>query len=122
MTDFGEHVDRPDVLDGITYKIPRENGSVYVTINDLIYNGTHRPYEIFVRCDDPNTNEWTTALTRVLSATLRKGGKLSFLIDELLQVHNPAGGFWSKGKYQPSTVAAIGEVINKHFESIGFQE
>ena len=112
---FDESVKRPEKLTGNTYKIPGNDHSIYVTINDIEHESGKRPYEVFIKCDDPNTTEWTSALARILSALLRKGGKFQFVCDELRQVHSPTGGFWSKGKYIPSEVAAIGNAIEQHF-------
>lgn len=119
---FDESVKRPEKLCGNTYKIPGSDHSIYVTINDIKHESGNRPYEIFIKCDDPNTTEWTSALSRILSALLRKGGRFEFICDELRQVHSPTGGFWSKGKYVPSEVAAIGNAIEQHFVELGYKK
>ncbi len=39
---------------------------------------------------------------------------------ELEQVFDPRGGQWSNGRYVPSLVAAIGDVLERHMISTGF--
>ncbi|MCA8884650.1 MAG: ribonucleoside-diphosphate reductase, adenosylcobalamin-dependent, partial [Rhodobacteraceae bacterium] len=63
---------------------------------------------------------WTVALTRMISAVFRRGGDVSFVVEELKAVFDPRGGAWMEGKYIPSILAAIGGVIEKHMVSIGF--
>jgi len=63
---------------------------------------------------------WTVALTRMLSAVFRRGGDVSFVVDELKAVFDPRGGAWVGGRYVPSILAAIGEVIEEHLIRIGF--
>jgi ribonucleoside-diphosphate reductase alpha chain len=63
---------------------------------------------------------WTVALTRMISAVFRRGGDVSFVVEELKAVFDPRGGQWMKGRYVPSILAAIGEVIEQHLIDIGF--
>ncbi|MBT6987081.1 MAG: ribonucleoside-diphosphate reductase, adenosylcobalamin-dependent, partial [Rhodospirillaceae bacterium] len=63
---------------------------------------------------------WTVALTRMISAVFRRGGDVSFVVDELKAVFDPRGGYWVEGRYIPSLLAAIGEVIERHMIIIGF--
>jgi ribonucleoside-diphosphate reductase alpha chain len=63
---------------------------------------------------------WTVALTRMISAVFRRGGDVSFVVEELKAVFDPRGGQWMKGRYVPSLLAAIGEVIERHMVEIGF--
>ena len=63
---------------------------------------------------------WTVALTRMISAVFRRGGDVSFVVEELKAVFDPRGGAWMNGKYVPSILAAIGGVIERHLISIGF--
>ena len=63
---------------------------------------------------------WTVALTRMISAVFRRGGDVSFVVEELKAVFDPRGGHWMGGRYIPSLLAAIGEVIEKHMITIGF--
>jgi len=125
-----ENLDRPEMLFGSTYKIktPQSEHALYITINDMILNmGTEheerRPYEVFINSKNMEHFQWVLALTRVISAVFRKGGDACFLVEELKAVFDPRGGYYKKGgKYMPSIVAEIGEVIQKHLVSIGMME
>lgn len=127
LEQFDERLERPDVLIGSTYKIrtPLSDYALYVTINDVVLNqGTpheiRRPFEIFINSKNMDHFQWTVALTRVMSAVFRKGGDISFLIEELHSVFDPKGGYLKKGgKYIPSLVAEIGDVIETHLQTIG---
>ncbi|HEX7025903.1 MAG TPA: NrdJb [Gammaproteobacteria bacterium] len=122
-----EKVARPDVLEGVTYKIktPLSEHALYVTINDIVLNpGTEhelrRPFEIFINSKNMEHFQWIIALTRILSAVFRKGGDVTFLVDELRSVFDPQGGYFKKGgRYTPSIVAEIGDVIEQHMIAIG---
>ncbi len=122
-----ESVERPDFLLGSTYKIktPLSEHSLYITINDMILNeGTEhemrRPFEIFINSKNMDQFQWIVALTRVISAVFRKGGDVTFLVEELKAVFDPKGGYFKKGgKFMPSLVAEIGEAIESHMKLIG---
>jgi hypothetical protein len=122
-----EKVERPEVLVGSTYKIktPVSDHAMYVTINDIVLNeGTRheqrRPFEIFINSKNLDHFQWIVALTRIISAVFRKGGDVTFLVDELKAVFDPRGGYWqSGGKFMPSIIAELGYVIEKHLQSIG---
>jgi len=122
-----EKVERPEMLIGSTYKIktPLSEHSLYVTINDIILNpGTEhelrRPFEIFINSKNMDHFQWIVALTRIISAVFRKGGDVTFLVDELRSVFDPRGGYFKKGgKFMPSLVAEIGDAIESHLRIIG---
>jgi hypothetical protein len=121
-----EKLERPDFLMGSTYKIktPLSEHAMYLTINDIVLNeGTdhekRRPFEIFINSKSMDHFQWVVALTRVVSAVFRKGGDVTFLVEELQSVFDPRGGYFKKGKYVPSLVAEIGNVIETHMKSIG---
>jgi len=63
---------------------------------------------------------WTVALTRMISAVFRRGGDVSFVVEELKAVFDPRGGQWMGGRYVPSLLAAIGDVIERHLIATGF--
>ena len=115
-------LDRPDVLIGQTYKIKwlDSDHAFYITINDVENDGRRRPFEVFINSKNMEAYAWTLALTRMISAVFRRGGDVSFVVDELKAVFDPRGGQWMDGHYVPSLLAAIGEVIHKHLVSIGF--
>jgi ribonucleoside-diphosphate reductase alpha chain len=50
----------------------------------------------------------------------RRGGDVSFVVEEMKAVFDPRGGAWMEGKYVPSLLAAIGDVIERHMIEIGF--
>jgi ribonucleoside-diphosphate reductase alpha chain len=56
----------------------------------------------------------------MISAVFRRGGEVGFVAEELKQVFDPRGGQWSAGRYVPSLVAAIGDVIERHMIETGF--
>ena len=124
---MGEPLSRPDILVGSTYKIktPVTEHALYITINDVImHEGTpqehRRPFEIFINSKNMEHFQWIVALTRVMSAVFRKGGDVTFLVEELKSVFEPSGGYFKKGgKFVPSLVAEIGEVVEKHLQNIG---
>ncbi len=114
--------DRPDTLLGQTYKIKwvETDHAFYITINDIEKDGRRRPFEVFINSKNMEAYAWTVALTRMISAVFRRGGDVSFVVDELKAVFDPRGGQWMEGRYVPSLLAAIGEVIEKHLVAIGF--
>jgi hypothetical protein len=117
-----EKVKRPEVLTGSTYKIastPLSEHALYVTINDRVLDGQRIPFEVFINSKDLKSFQWVVALTRVMSAVFRKGGEVAFLIEELKSVFDPSGGAFIRGRYVPSLVAQIGEVIEQHLIEIG---
>ncbi|HEY5346988.1 MAG TPA: hypothetical protein VIJ72_02265, partial [Rhizomicrobium sp.] len=115
-------LDRPEALPGNTYKIawPQSEHAMYITLNDIVQDGRRRPFEIFINSKNMEHYAWTVALTRMISAVFRRGGDVSFVVEELKAVFDPRGGAWMGGQYVPSLLAAIGEVIERHMISIGF--
>ena len=125
-----EKIERPETLLGSTYKIktPLSDHALYVTINDVVLNaGTEheqrRPFEIFINSKNMEHFQWIVALTRIVSAVFRKGGDVTFLVEELRSVFDPRGGYFKKGgRYMPSLVAEIGDAIEAHMRTIGLIE
>lgn len=111
--------ERPEVLHGASYKIknPGSDYSIYITINDLETDGGKRPFEIFINSRNPEHHQWVTSITRMLSALFREGGNIDFIIQEMKEVIDPRGGYYQKGKYIASDIAAIGNVIEKHIQN-----
>ncbi|OGT65895.1 MAG: NrdJb [Gammaproteobacteria bacterium RIFCSPLOWO2_02_FULL_47_50] len=122
-----EKLKRPQMLHGTTYKIttPLSEHALYVTINDIILNpGTkhelRRPFELFINSKNMDHFQWIVAVTRIVSAVFRKGGDVTFLVEELRCVFDPHGGYFKKGgKFMPSLVAEIGDVLESHLIMIG---
>ena len=119
---MSEPLERPNTLDGNTYKLrwPDSEHAIYVTINDIIVNDQRRPFEVFINSKNMEHFAWTVGLTRMISAVFRRGGDVSFVVDELKAVFDPRGGAWENGKYIPSILAAIGGVLEEHMVKIGF--
>ena len=125
-----ETLERPDVLLGTTYKVktPLSDHALYITINDIILNPgeateTRRPFEIFINSKAMDHFQWIVALTRIVSAVFRKGGDVIFLIEEMRSIFDPKGGYFKKGgKYMPSLVAEIGEVLLLHLTGLGMMQ
>ena len=122
-----EDIERPEELRGYTYKIktPLTDHALYITINNIVLNrGTEDeqeyPFEIFINSKNMEHFAWTVALTRMISAVFRRGGNISFVVEELKAVFDPRGGQWMQGKYVPSLLAALGGVIETHLIDIGF--
>ena len=122
-----ERVERPEMLDGSTYKIksPLFEHALYVTINDIVLNqGTEhesrRPFEVFINSKNMDHFQWAVALTRIMSAVFRKGGDVTFIVEELKAVFDPRGGYFKAGGvYMPSIVAELGFVVEDHLKKIG---
>ena len=121
---MSEPLDRPKALEGQTYKLkwPDSEHAIYLTINDIIVGGHRRPFEVFINSKNMEHFAWTVALTRMISAVFRRGGDVSFVVEELKAVFDPRGGAWVGGKYIPSILAAIGGVIEQHMVATGFLE
>ncbi|MEJ7745644.1 MAG: NrdJb [Luteimonas sp.] len=122
-----ERIERPEVLIGSTYKIksPLVEHAMYVTINDIVLNAgseheQRRPFEVFINSKSMDHFQWIVALTRIMSAVFRKGGDVTFLVDEMKAVFDPKGGYFKPGGvYMPSLVAELGAIIEDHLKSIG---
>ncbi len=115
-------LERPEALPGKTYKIrwPDSDHAIYITVNDIVRDSRRVPFEVFINSKNMEHYAWTVALTLMISAVFRRGGDVSFVVDELKAVFDPRGGHWIEGHYVPSLLAAIGEVIEQHMVDIGF--
>jgi ribonucleoside-diphosphate reductase alpha chain len=115
---------RPTELEGTTYKIktPLSPDALYLTINDIVENNRRRPYELFINTKNLQHFSWIVAMTRLISAVLRKEEDPSFLVEELKSIYDPNGGYFSGGRFVPSLAADIGLVIEQHLKKIGITE
>lgn len=127
--EMSEKYKRPDILRGFTYRIktPLFDSAMYITINNVVLNaGTpyehERPFELFINSKEMSNFQWIVALTRIISAVFRKGGDVVFLVEELKSVFDPKGGYFNKGKYIPSLVAELGDVVERHLKMMGLIE
>lgn len=127
-----EELKRPNILKGTTYKIKPMgyDSALYMTINDICMNaGTEHeqkyPYEIFLNSKQMESYQWIATMTRLVSAIFRKGGNITFIVDELEQIFDPKGGYWgkepggTKGKFYNSVVGELGSIIKQHMIEIG---
>ncbi len=122
-----EKLERPEMLIGSTYKVktPISDHAMYVTINDIVLNEDtehekRRPFEIFINTKNLDHYQWIVALTRIMSAVFRKGGDVTFLVDEMKAVFDPRGGYWKQGGvFMPSIIAELGYIVEKHLIMIG---
>ena len=120
IEEMHEKLKRPEFLEGSTYKIktPTSEHAIYVTINDVVLNHgsdheTRRPFEIFINSKNMEHYQW-------ISAVFRKGGDCTFLVEELRSVFDPKGGYMKRGgRWMPSLVAEIGDVLDQHLKRIG---
>jgi hypothetical protein len=127
VEEMHEKLQRPEVLEGSTYKIKTQGSehALYVTINDLVLNPgsdqeVRRPFEVFINSKNMDHFQWIVALTRIMSAVFRKGGDCTFLVEEMHSVFDPRGGYFKRGgRWMPSLVAEIGDVLNQHLRKIG---
>lgn len=112
---------RPPELEGKTYKLkwPDSDHAFYVTINDVVENGMRRPYEMFFNTKATDHYAWMSGLSRMVSAVFRHGGDVSFVGEELKAVFDPRGGAWLGGRYVPSMLAAVGDIVNGHLAWLG---
>ncbi len=119
---MAQPLERPESLGGSTYKLvwPDSDHAIYITVNDIADGDRRRPFEVFINSKNMEHYAWTVALTRMISAVFRRGGDVSFVVEELKAVFDPRGGQWMEGKYVPSLLAAIGGVIERHMIDIGF--
>ena len=130
VVEMHEKLERPEMIVGATYKIktPLSEHALYVTINDIVLNPNtkhehRRPFEVFINSKNMDHFQWIVALTRIISAVFRKGGDVTFLVDELRSVFDPRGGYFKRGgKYMPSLVAEIGDAIECHLRMIGMMK
>lgn len=113
--------ERPQVLHGTTYKLKSAllDHAMYITINDIEVGGHTRPFEIFINTKDSTHYQWMVALTRLMSAVFRKGGDLDFLVEELNSIFDPRGGVFGNGRFYPSVLAQIGEIVEQHLKKLG---
>jgi ribonucleoside-diphosphate reductase alpha chain len=112
---------RAEQLHGTTYKLkwPESPHAVYVTINDIEEDGQRRPFEMFINSKNMEHYAWTLGLTRMVSAVFRRSSDVAFVAEELKAVFDPRGGAWMQGRYVPSLLAAIGDIVERHLSGVG---
>lgn len=113
---------RPEVLQGMTYKLKWSNSNTYMTVNNYEENGKLIPFEIFINTKEMTNFQWSVALTRMISAIFRRGGDISFVTSELKSVFDPNGGAFTMGRYVPSFIALLGITLENHLKMINYHE
>jgi ribonucleoside-diphosphate reductase alpha chain len=105
--------DRAPVLSGYTYKVkwPRRKAALYLTVN---HDSHGTPHEVFITSKDSSFSEWTTALTLMITAIMRKGGDIAFIPKELKSIDSTTDGTFINGKYYGSLPAYLGEILEQH--------
>lgn len=127
LQEVSESMQLPDELSATRYRLktPLSTSALYIVISDIVLNpGTpferKQPVEVFINSKDTRAYQWVVALTRMLSAVLRKGGDVAFIVEELKSIHDPNGGYLGRGGiWVPSLVAEIGGIIEKHMIKCG---
>src|SRR5262245_64886433 len=96
---MAQPLQREPVLEGLTYKLrwPSSDHAIYITINDINQGGRRRPFEIFINSKNLEHYAWTVALTRMISAIFRRGGDVTFVVEELKAIFDPKAGNGSAG-------------------------
>src|SRR3546814_3807274 len=102
-------LDRPEALPGRTYKItwPDSEHAMYITLNDIVQDGRIRPFEVFINSKNTEHYAWTVALTRMMSAVFRRGGDVTFVVEELKAVFDPRGGHWMRSEEHTSELQSL---------------
>ena len=115
---------RPEIVNAKVYKLKSGfvKHSVYITLGYIQQNGRNRPIEIFINSKDLTKNAEYAVLTRLISAIFRKSVNPIFILEELSSIHDPNGGYHSKGKYIHSFYSEIADVIERFFKEIGCLE
>jgi len=109
---------REKILDAQVYKLKWKNRNFYVTISNQKINGVLSPFEIFINSQDMENFQWITALTRMMSSVFRRGGDISFVVDDLKAIKDPNGGEFVEGGYQHSFIAYLGKTIQLHLNRL----
>ena len=110
---------RPEELPGQTYKLNWPGRSHVTSPSTISYRMAGG---VRLRCSSIRgygTLCLDGRLNRMISAVFRRGGDVSFVVDELKAVFDPRGGQWMQGRYVPSLLA-IGDIIERHMIDIGF--
>jgi ribonucleoside-diphosphate reductase alpha chain len=112
-------IPRDKSLFGQTYKLKWQDSNFYVTINNHYDSeGKSIPFEIFINTQNMSHFQWTVALTRMMSSVFRRGGDISFVIEDLKSIIDPNGGAWVDGKYIPSFIALLGSTLEGHLRDL----
>ncbi|HVY68205.1 MAG TPA: ribonucleoside-diphosphate reductase, adenosylcobalamin-dependent, partial [Patescibacteria group bacterium] len=102
---------RPDIMQGITYKMQTAYGNLYVTINED-QNG---PFEVFAQMGKAGGffSAQTEAITRLISLSLRSNVAIEEVVEQLKGIRGPDVSF-SDGGVIFSLPDAIAKILEKH--------
>jgi len=103
--------ERPNVMQGMTYKMKTAYGHLYVTINEDKYG----VFEVFASLGKSGGffGAQTEAITRIISLALRSNVALDEIIDQLKGIRGPDVSF-ADGQAIYSLPDAIGKILEKH--------
>lgn len=100
--------ERPAVVAGVTHKLRRPGGSMYVTINR---NAEGEPIEVFA--NSRNLDQSLVGVTRLISMAFRARIPAPVIVEELKAIRDPDGGYFvpGGGGYVGSTMAHLGKCL-----------
>jgi ribonucleoside-diphosphate reductase alpha chain len=104
---------RPDMIQGMTYKMQTAYGNLYVTINE----DAQGPFEVFAALGKAGGffSAQTEAITRMISLALRSNVAIEEIIEQLKGIRGPDVSF-SEGGVVFSLPDAIAKVLEKHIK------
>lgn len=107
---------RPEIMQGMTYKLRTAYGHLYVTVNE----DDSGPFEVFASLGKAGGffNAQTEAITRMISLALRSNVAAEEVISQLKGIRGPDVSF-SGGETVYSLPDAIGKLLEKHIKTNG---
>jgi ribonucleoside-diphosphate reductase alpha chain len=104
---------RPDIMQGITYKMNTAYGNLYVTINE----DPQGPFEVFAAMGKAGGffSAQTEAITRMISLALRSNVAVEEIIAQLKGIRGPDVSFSPEGVVF-SLPDAISKILEKHIK------
>jgi ribonucleoside-diphosphate reductase alpha chain len=105
--------ERPQVMQGMTYKLNTAYGHLYVTVNE----DEHGPFEVFASLGKTGGffSAQTEAITRMISLALRSNIAIEEIISQLKGIRGPDVSF-ADGEVVYSLPDAIGKVLERHIK------
>lgn len=122
-----EKLHREEILTGKTYKIKPSslNHGLYITINDLLFEGQKVPYEVFINTKNAEEDHFLKVLSLTLTTLFRLRQDISHLLAEYTDIPAVNGGYWvkpkaegGKGVFYKSYIGQIADVIKKHLQNL----
>lgn len=105
--------ERPDVINGYTYRLKTAYGKLFVTINN---DENGQPFEVFSHLGKAGGffAAKAEAICRLISLALRSGVDPEEIIDQLKGIRGPTPTWGEDGKMILSLPDAIGQLLEKH--------